>query len=105
MSTAKINSIAKEYVTAVKKAGIPVQAAYLIGSQVLGTAHEGSDIDICIISPIFGKNKYNEMMHLTKLRRAINVLIEPHPLTPEDLQTPTSELSYAIKQHGVLVTP
>jgi len=48
VSTARINSIANEYVTAVK-------------------AHEGSDIDICIISPIFGKNKYCEMIRHTRL--------------------------------------
>jgi predicted nucleotidyltransferase len=102
MNKAQINIIAKEYVRTVKDAGIPVVAAYVIGSQVTGTAHEGSDIDICIVSPMFGKNRYAEMMWLTKLRRSVNVLIEPHPLNPLELQK-KSGLTQAIKEHGILV--
>jgi predicted nucleotidyltransferase len=103
MKKAIISTIAKEYVRAVQNAGIPVQSAYIIGSQVLGTAHEGSDIDICIVSPLFGKNKHAEMMKLTKLRRGINVLIEPHPLSPQDIVLTNSTLSHAIHEHGIQI--
>ena len=43
------------------------------------------------------------MLELTKLRRNINVLIEPHPLSPQDLEKESSGIGQAIKNHGILI--
>jgi predicted nucleotidyltransferase len=43
----------QRYLQAVKERGIPVHYGILFGSQVTGMAHEWSDIDLIVVSPIF----------------------------------------------------
>ncbi|GAB4219890.1 MAG: hypothetical protein Fur009_8050 [Candidatus Microgenomates bacterium] len=95
--------IAKKFANYVKKSGIPVVDAYLFGSTVTGKTHIGSDIDICIISPIFGKDRQKERLKLMKIQDKINYMIEPHPLSPKDFNNPYNSLSYQIKKTGIKI--
>ena len=52
----------KEYVSLVKQAKIPVSKTYLFGSHAKGGATPDSDIDVCIISPKFGKDYFDEQL-------------------------------------------
>ncbi len=45
--------IAKEYLKAVRKAGIKVRKAYLFGSYAVNRQHEWSDIDIALVADEF----------------------------------------------------
>lgn len=101
MSKSSLIKIAKKFTERVKSSGIPVEQAYLFGSTVSGKTHAGSDIDICIISPIFGKDRQKERLRLMKLQDKINDLIEPHPLSSEDFDDPYNSLSYQIKHNGI----
>jgi uncharacterized protein len=47
-----ITSIQK-YIQAVECAGIPVSFVVLFGSQARGDAHQWSDIDLVVVSPLF----------------------------------------------------
>ena len=53
--TTAIN-IAKEFVEAVNKSGVPIYAAYLFGSHAKGLQHEYSDIDLALVSDVFTWN-------------------------------------------------
>ena len=63
---------------------IHVQEAYLFGSYAKGTATTDSDIDVLIISPDFGSDHYDNLLQLMKLRRGIDLRIEPHPFSPKN---------------------
>jgi len=95
--------IAKQYAVHVKKAGIPVKKVYVFGSYISGKAHIGSDIDICVVSSIFGKDRLKERVMLMNIRSENDGLIEPHPFSPEDFLNPYDPLAYQIKNHGLLV--
>lgn len=101
MSQNAVLKIAGDYVMAVKQQGIPVSAAYLFGSYARKNPHWGSDIDICIISPILGKDLIDEMMMLGRITLKIDSRIEPHPMSPADFDEKYNLLAHEIKTHGI----
>jgi len=57
----------KQYVMDVRQK-IPVDKAYLFGSYSKGTAHEWSDVDVCVFSPCFeGKHNVDTTAELLKI--------------------------------------
>ena len=86
-----------------RKTGIPVENIYIFGSHISGKAHIGSDIDICVVSSIFGKDRLKERLMLMKLQEDINDRIEPHPFSPEDFSNPFDPLAFQIKKYGLLI--
>ncbi len=103
MSIKKTTSIVKKYLRKVQKAGIPVIQAYIFGSQVKGKTRYGSDIDLCIISPRFGKDRQKERVMLMNLTDETTDIIEPHPYSPADFQNPFDALSSEIKKTGIIL--
>ena len=104
MTPQTITTIINQYIETVKKSGIPVQEVYLFGSAARGTMHAGSDIDLCIISPVFGKNRFDERLRLMNMREGISDIVEPHPYSPSDFNDPYDPLSFEIKKTGVRLT-
>ena len=96
--------IAKKYILNLKKAGIPIQAAYLFGSAAKGKMDKNSDIDICVISPIFGKDRLDERVKLMNLQDNISDLIEPHPYSISDFNNKFDALSNEIKKYGIFIS-
>lgn len=94
----------KYYIKKVKHAGIPVEKAILFGSFAKGTAHKWSDIDACIVSPIFGKDRHTERLKLMRLTAGKDLVIEPHPYHPRDLKDKWDPLASEIRKHGISVT-
>lgn len=94
----KVNIFVKE----VKKAGIKVSKVILFGSSVSGRAHEFSDIDVAIISPGFGKDRYREGARLFEIACRIDPLIEPVPISSEAYENDTwLPLIYEIRKNGI----
>jgi len=60
-----------------------VDVIILFGSYAKGTFHEDSDIDVAIVSPDI-KNTFYDDLELMKLRRKIDLRIEPHSISTED---------------------
>ena len=60
-----------------------VDAAYLYGSQVKGTASEWSDIDLAIVSADFSTNTFAERVALLRLAMGVDDRLEPQPFRPE----------------------
>ncbi|MBU1085703.1 MAG: nucleotidyltransferase domain-containing protein [Candidatus Beckwithbacteria bacterium] len=96
--------LAKKYISLVKKKGVPVTKAYLFGSYAKNTAKNYSDLDISIISPVFGKNWINEGVRLSMIAGKLDERIEPHPMTSKDMANKYNPLAYEIKTHGILLT-
>ncbi len=69
---------AQKYLRAVNKSGIPVSFGVVFGSQVNGTAHKWSDIDLLVISPRFdGEIKHKDVALLWRTIVATDSRIEP----------------------------
>jgi len=103
MNKDQIIKIVKLYLKKVKEAGIPIVDAYIFGSQVKGKTHKGSDIDTGIVSSAFGKDRQQERVRLMNLRDDSTLLIEPHPLSLDDLKSPFNPLISEIKKWGVKI--
>ena len=99
-----IKTIANKYIAEVIKSGIPVDSAYLFGSYARGNSNRYSDIDICIVSPKFGKDYFNESLKLSFLTTAVDSRIEAVALNPKDLDDKYSTLASEIKKYGILIS-
>jgi len=92
---------ARRYLEVVHRADWNVLEAFLFGSQVSGAARPDSDVDIALVldSPMNGVLLQWEMM---KLRRSVNLLIEPHPISLQEWNegTPFTE---EIKRTGIRI--
>lgn len=98
-----IITIVKKYLSEVKKAGIPVEQVIVFGSQSKGTAKPWSDIDLCIVSPEFGSNRYDERLKLLRLTDKDTIDIEPHPYSSQDLAFPLDPLAAEIRKFGIVI--
>jgi predicted nucleotidyltransferase len=78
-----------------------LREAYLFGSYAKGLEKESSDVDVALV---FDKMEdfFQTQQEMRKLRRKIDLRIEPHPLKSEDfnIQNP---LAKEIKETGILI--
>ena len=74
--------IARKYINVVKDF-YPIQKALLFGSFAKGNFNEHSDIDIAIIFKRID-DVIQRQIELMKLRREIDLRIEPHPFNAKD---------------------
>lgn len=94
----------KHFVRLMEKAGIPYRQIIVFGSYAKGTAKSWSDVDICVVSGIFGKDRCSERLRLIHLKDERTLDIEPHPYNPKDLANKWDPLAYEIKKYGVRVS-
>ena|SRR3989344_4732034 len=100
----QIVKIAQDFVSKVKDRGILISGAYLFGSYAKNHPHWGSDIDVCIVSPQFGKDTIDEMVLLAKIAHDLDLRLEPHPMNPEDMAEKYNLFAHEIKTHGIPLT-
>ena len=76
-----------------------MKKAYLFGSYAKGNEHIDSDIDIAIV---VGKmdDFFSTQMQLMRLRRKIDLRIEPHPILEVDFNN-QNPLAYEIQKTGI----
>ncbi|MBI2326274.1 nucleotidyltransferase domain-containing protein [Candidatus Collierbacteria bacterium] len=103
MSDIDAMALAKNYLRVVEQAGIEVERAYLFGSFAKGKTWEGSDVDVCIISPQFGVNYFEEKSRLNKLALKIDSRIEPVLFNPSDFGNKYDPLVAEIKRFGIQI--
>ena len=66
-----VNEVSKHY---------KIEVIILFGSYAKGTNGEDSDIDIAVVSDNFTDDLQEERLNLMRLRRKIDLRIEPHPI-------------------------
>ena len=78
MSKREVINKLKKYLLKLNNAGIPIQKAFLYGSYVNGTANEESDIDVMLVSEVFGNNDINIKVKAWLFTQDIDSRIEPY---------------------------
>ena len=72
------------------------------GSYASGKTHGGSDLDLAIISPDFGKDRFEEGKMLRRVAWRIDPRIEPVPISSESLENDTwIPLIHEIRSNGI----
>ena len=94
--------ITKKFLSSLKGKDFPIERAYLYGSYAKGKPHFGSDIDICIVSKKFNKNKDRNEFWLWQKRRKIHPLLEPIGFSPKEFNG-LSPLAAEIQKHGITI--
>jgi predicted nucleotidyltransferase len=72
----------------------------MFGSFAKGKEKNYSDLDLCVVSPAFGKDTHKELVNLMILAGKVDDMIEPHPYHPKDLKDKWDPLAYQIKKTG-----
>lgn len=80
-----------------------MENACIFGSRAKGTEHSWSDLDTCIISKSFGKDRIDERVLLMTIGYPVSDLIEPHTFSPADFADKYNTLATEIKHHGIKV--
>jgi len=102
MVNPEITSIILRFVDVLNSKGIRVEKAVLYGSYASGNVHTGSDLDLAIISPDFGKNRFEEGKMLLQIAWRIDPRLEPVPISSESYQKDTwVPLIYEIREKGI----
>jgi len=92
----------KKFQKVLEEQGIAVTKIILYGSRATGKAHKDSDIDVAIVSPDFGKNRFREGVKLFRLAYKIDPRIEPVPISSDSYNKDTwLPLIYEIKKNGI----
>ena len=98
----EIRNIILRFVNALTTNGIRVEKAVLYGSYASGNIHSGSDLDLAIISPDFGKDRFEEGKILLRMAWRVDPRIEPIPISSESYKNDTwVPLIYEIKKKGI----
>ncbi len=93
-------SIGKKFISELTATGIPISKAYLYGSYAKGKAKSDSDIDICVVSPEFGKDLVDEMVKLRQISRRVDDRIEAIPFGIDDINNLYDPLAAEIRHFG-----
>jgi predicted nucleotidyltransferase len=84
----KIVEISKRYLALLIENNIQFTRAYLFGSYLKGKQNEFSDIDIAIFSEKWLPSKFDALQNLLKLRRKVDIRVEPHPFEENEEDDP-----------------
>jgi predicted nucleotidyltransferase len=76
-----------------------VRKVYLFGSFARGNEREESDIDVAIILNNMSDFFYTQRQ-LMKLRRTVDLRIEPHPINEKDFNA-TNPFAFEIQKTGI----
>ena len=106
MSSEKNRAInkAKALIELLKTNGINIYEAYVFGSAIKGMADEYSDIDIAIVSKDFSGIPYYDVKKVSKFRRAIDLRLEIHPFSLEEINFDPPLFFMNIKNKGVQIS-
>jgi len=84
--------------------GVTVEKMILFGSYATGTYHEGSDIDLVVVSKDFaGKGFWERIRILGKALRIVFEPIEATAMTPEEFEKGDSMIALFAKEGGEVV--
>lgn len=104
MVVPEIRSLIVRFVNALATKGVHVEKAVLYGSHAAGKSHLYSDIDLAIVSPDFGRDRFEERKMLLQLAWRIDPRIEPIPISSETYRNDTwVPLIYEIREKGIEV--
>lgn len=84
-----------------KEHGLPVSSAYLFGSHARGNPRQWSDVDICIVSPLFDNEDTLTYLWTRRRRGDVENMVAPVGFTPEEFNAKfPSPLVAEIRKYG-----
>ncbi len=93
----------KQFLDMLKKEGLDVSEAYLFGSAVKGQADDQSDIDLALVSSDFQGIPYYDVGKISKYRRRVDLRLEIHPFSLNEVESAPSQFFLKIKKSGIRV--
>lgn len=96
-------NLVRRYRKILLRAGIPVEKMIVFGSYAKKNPRPDSDVDVCVVSKVFGKKPFAEMVRLAHLASDVDTMIEPHPYHPADLEDRYDPLAAEIRRTGITV--
>ena len=66
-----------------RNTGMSISEAYIFGSYAKGKADKWSDVDIAVVSPQIGNDRFEERVRLTELAMSVDDRIEPLPFNQD----------------------
>lgn len=100
MADQRVIDTVRQYLTSVPKE-LGLNKAYLFGSHAKGSAHPDSDIDVALVLSNMS-DFFSAQALLFKLRRNIDLRIEPHPFRREEFNA-TDPFAHEIMRTGIEV--
>ena len=98
----KIERIIQKFVAILLNKGIRIEQVILYGSYASGNITPYSDIDIAIISPDFGNDKFEESKLLLQTAWRVDPRLQPVPISSESfIKNTWIPLFHQIKEHGI----
>jgi len=104
LSERAIREIVKKYIKKLKEQQILINKVVLFGSYATNKEKGDSDIDLCMVSDSFGKDRVAEGQMLFKVAAFIDPRIEPIPVSSQDYDRDlTDPLLYNIHKEGKIL--
>ncbi|HSW09343.1 MAG TPA: nucleotidyltransferase domain-containing protein [Bacillota bacterium] len=75
---------------------------YVYGSHATGEHDDDSDIDIAVVADCFSGDLIEDTFRLMKLRREVDIRIEPHPFLPSEF-TEENPVAREVMRTGIRV--
>lgn len=94
---------AKQFVSLLNSNGFEVFEAYLFGSAAENKINEYSDIDIAVVSDKFSGMPFYDLLKISKYRRAVDLKIEVHPFSLDEILNDPPLFFIDIKKKGIRV--
>jgi predicted nucleotidyltransferase len=97
----EIIKIVQKYAQKLREKGVNLQKIILFGSYAANRETRDSDIDVAVVSEIFGKDRFDERVLLSKIAYYVDARIEPHPVSLKDFTEDTWQtIIHEIKSKG-----
>ena len=97
-----IRDIIQRFINALEAKGFRIEKVVLYGSYASGKTHSASDLDLAVVSPDFGKDRFEEGKLLHQIAWRIDPRIEPIPISSSSYENDTwIPLIYEIRTKGI----
>jgi len=83
----QVYELIHQYLRILKENNLNYTKVFLYGSYAQGNYKKDSDIDLAIVSDDFSGDVIDDQLLLMKLRRQVDLRIEPHPFLIEEFST------------------
>ncbi len=102
MVDTETRQIIRRFVDTLAKKGIRIEQVILYGSYASGNLHSGSDLDLAIVSPDFGKDRFEEGKLLLQTAWRVDPRLQPVPISSEAFEKDTwLPLIHEIREKGI----